>query len=122
MNWAISWQLGAHKMLDKFRDLLVQNDDLALDVAKNTVLIHDRDVIAQDLVHMIRESGFLPPLVGNRNRGIVERTKVEITLAVDNDSRIIPGTAKIEEPEQGLFYLTADTIDFGPIYTNLGVI
>ncbi|MCP3942494.1 MAG: DUF2590 family protein [Desulfobacteraceae bacterium] len=101
--------------MDKYRDLLVIDDDLSPDVAGNPSLISDRDVIAQDLVHMIREKGFLPPLVGNRNRDLVERTKVAITLAVDNDHRIVPGSALIEEPEQGRFYLTADTMDFDSI-------
>jgi hypothetical protein len=101
--------------MKEYRDLLITDDDLALDEAGNSILIFDRDVIAQDLVHMIRESGLLPPLVGNRNRGLVERTKVEITLAVDNDYRIVPGSAYIEEPEPGRFYLTADTIQFGPV-------
>ncbi len=99
----------------EYVDLLVTDDDLTPDVAGNPVLISDRDVIAQDLVHMIRESGFLPPLVGNRNKDLVERTKVEMTLAVDNDYRIIPGSAYIEEPEPGRFYLVADTIQFGPV-------
>lgn len=102
-------------------DLLITDNDLTPDVGGNPVLILDRDVIAQDLVHMIRESEYLPPLVGNRNRSLIERTKVEITLAVDNDLRIVPGSVYIEEPESGQFYLIADTIEFGPLYINLGV-
>lgn len=101
--------------MTEYIDLLVTDDDLTPDVAGNPVLISNRDVIAQDLVHMIRESGFLPPLVGNRNRGLVERTKVEITLAVDNDYRIVPGSAYIEEAEPGRFFLVADTIDFDSV-------
>lgn len=105
----------------KYIDLLVTDDDLTPDAGGNPELISDRNVIAQDIVHMIREKGFLPPLVGNRNRDIVERTKVEITLAVDNDYRIVPGSALIEEPEPGRFYLVADTIDFDSIGFFLGV-
>jgi len=101
--------------MDEFRDLLVTDDDLTLDAGANPLLVTDRDVIAQDLVHMIREKGYLPPLVGNRNRDLIDRTKVDITLAVDNDKRIVPGSAVIEEPEPGRFYLTADTIKFGPV-------
>ena len=103
----------------KYLDLQITDDDLTLDAGQNPVMVNDRDVIAQDLVHMIRESGYLPPLVGNRNRDIIERTKVEITLAVDNDKRIVPGSAYIEEPQDGKFYLIADTIEFGPVYLNL---
>ncbi len=107
--------------MHQFLDLLITDDDLTPDDAKNPVVISNRNVIAQDLVHMIRESGFLPPLVGNRNGDITERTKVEITIAVDNDYRIVPGSAYIEEPEPGTFYLVADTIDFGPVQIFLGV-
>jgi hypothetical protein len=104
-----------------FLDLLITDDDLTLDVGGNPLTITDRDVIAQDLVHMIREEGFLPPLVGNRNRGLVDRTKMLITLAVDNDSRIVPGSAAIEEVRAGVFYLSAETMDFGPIGFGLEV-
>ncbi|MGB3222521.1 MAG: DUF2590 family protein [Desulforhopalus sp.] len=108
-------------MMGKYFDLLITDDDLTPDDAQNPVVISDREVIAQDLIHMIRESGFLPPLVGNRNSDLSERTKVEITIAVDNDYRIVPGSAYIEEPEPGTFYLVADTTDFGPVQISLGV-
>lgn len=104
-----------------YLDLLITGNDLTLDVGRNPMTLTDRDVIAQDLVHMIREEGFLPPLVGNRNQSLVERTKVLITLAVDNDARIVPGSATIDEAGPGLFYLRADTMDFGPISMTLEV-
>lgn len=107
--------------MNRYRDLLITDNDLTLDAAKNPIIITDRDVIAQDLVHMIRERGYLPPLVGNRNKGLIERTKVEIIIAVDDDYRIVPGSTFIEEPEQGTFYLVAETIDFGKIDFFLGV-
>jgi hypothetical protein len=104
----------------KYLDLSVANDDLSLDVGGNVETCKDRDVIAQDLVHMIREKGYLPPLVGNRNRDIIDQTIVKITLAVDNDYRIVPGSATIEETGTGTFYLMADTIDFDSVYIELG--
>ena len=104
----------------KYLDLTVIEDDLTLDVGGNVEACTDRDVIAQDLVHMIREKGFLPPLVANRNRDIIDQAIVNITLAVDNDYRIVPGSANIEESEAGTFYLIADTIDFDSIYLELG--
>ena len=104
----------------KYLDLSVTDDDLTLDVGRNVETCTDRDVIAQDIVHMIREKGFLPPLVANRNRGIIDQTMVKITLAVDNDHRIVPGSATIEESDTGTFYLIADTIDFDSIYLELG--
>ena len=102
-----------------YLDLLITDNDLVLDTGGNPVTITDRDVIAQDLVHMIREEGFLPPLVGNRNRGLVEKTKMLVPLAVDNDARIVPGSARIDEVRGGVFYLSAETMDFGPIGLEL---
>jgi len=104
----------------KYLDLKVTDDDLTLDVGGNAETCTDRDVIAQDIIHMIREKGFLPPLVANRNRDIIDQAIVKITLAVDNDHRIVPGSARIEESDTGTFYLFADTIDFDEIYVELG--
>ncbi|MGL1932178.1 MAG: DUF2590 family protein [Desulfotalea sp.] len=106
-------------MEGKFFDLLATDDDLTLDTGREPQLCTDRDVIAQNIIHMIREEGYLPPLVANRNVDLREKTKVEITLAVDNMITIVPGSALIEEPEPGTFYLIADTIDFGPLYLEL---
>lgn len=99
----------------KYTDLNIQNDDFVLDVGGNPLLLTDRDVIAQDLVHMIRELGFLPPLVGNRNKDLIEKTMVEISIAIDNDERIVPGSTKVEHVELGRFYINAETEDFGII-------
>lgn len=105
----------------KFIDLLATDDDLTLDAGREPRLCTDRDVIAQNIIHMIREEGYLPPLVANRNNDLKEKTKVEITLAVDNMATIVPGSAQIEEPHLGEFYILADTIDFGPIYLELSI-
>lgn len=108
-------------MTAKYIDLLVTDDDLTLDAGQEPQLCSDRDVIAQNIIHMIREEGYLPPLVANRNRQLTEKSKVEITLAVDNMATIVPGSAQIEEPNLGEFYLFADTIDFGPISLELSL-
>ncbi|WP_419174400.1 DUF2590 family protein [Desulfosediminicola sp.] len=107
--------------MSKYLDLLITDNDLTPDVAGNPLLTTDRDVIAQDIIHMIKELGYLPPLVANRNQGLIERTKVEITMAVDNDYRIVPGSTFIEEPDPGTFYLVAQTLEFGSIEIYLGV-
>jgi hypothetical protein len=108
--------------MSTYFDLLITGDDLTLDGAQIPVIISDREVIAQDLVHMIREAGYLPPLIGNRNKDLSERTKIEITIAVDNDYRIVPGSAYIEEPAPGTFWLVADTIDFGTVRIYMGTL
>ena len=40
-------------------------------------------------------------------------------MAVDDDVRIVPGSCEITEVELGVFYLVADTVEFGPIEYKL---
>lgn len=49
-------------------DLLIQENDLVLDPARAPRLVDDRASIAQDIAHMIRESGLLVTLVAERDR------------------------------------------------------
>ncbi len=102
-------------------DLLIENDDVALDVGRQPELCTDRNCIAQDLVHMIRESGLLVDMIGERNKARRQTKMVEITLLVDEDARIVPGSAYIEESSIGEFWLTANTLDFGAISFALGI-
>ena len=50
----------------KYRDLLITDDDITLDAGGYPVLVTERACIAQDIQHMIRESGLLVDLVGER--------------------------------------------------------
>lgn len=100
-------------------DLLISNDDLTLDPAREPVLTGNRDSIAQDLVHAIRESGLLVQLIGERD-AVRRRTKmIEVSLIVDNDVRIIPGTTEFDEGRAGEFLLTAQTVKFGDINVRI---
>lgn len=100
-----------------YTDLLVTDDDLTLDAGGNPVLVTDRDCIAQDIVHMIRETGLLVELVADRDRRHKEDNKVRLIIEVENDSRIVPGSVNIHEPDDrgGVLYLLAETAEFGPI-------
>ena len=102
-----------------YTDLLISGNDFTLDAGGNPVMVHDRDCIAQDLVHMIRESGLLAHLVGNRDERLKASILIELEIAVENDKRIKPGSVLIEEPELGEFYLVADTLEFGKIKFHL---
>ena len=102
-----------------YRDLLIVDDDLSLDGGGYPVLVTDRPCIAQDILHMIRESGLLVELVGERDVRRRKTNLVKLTLMVDQDSRIKPGTTAIEEVwisrEHVEFWLTAETLAFGRI-------
>lgn len=107
---------------EKYFDLLIIDDDLALDAGGQPERCWDRDSIAQDIAHMIRETGLLVELVANRDTKIEQRNLVKITLHVDEDERIIPGTAEIIKAEMGKYYLLADTVDYGPLNFELEAI
>lgn len=90
----------------KYIDLLISNDDLTPDAGGIPEKIADRASIAQDLVHMIRESGLLTEMLANRDAGARRLNMIKVTLAVDDDERIVPGTAEITETSLGTYLLT----------------
>ena len=99
-------------------DLLIENNDLALDVAGEPQLISDRASIAQDIKHCIRESGLLVEMVGERNQEKRQGLIQQLTLLVEDDERLIPGTIEFHESIDGHYLLIADTYDYGPVEVN----
>ena len=97
----------------KYIDLLISNDDLTPDAGGIPEKIADRASIAQDLVHMIRESGLLTEMLANRDAGARRLNMIKVTLAVDDDERIVPETSL------GTYLLTAETVDYGPLSMTL---
>ena len=96
-------------------DLLFTDDDLTLDVAGEPVLIFDRDCITQDIKHLIRDSGLMLQIIGQRDVVTVEVLLQELTLLIEEDQRLVPGTIEIETTTLGVFFITAQTYKFGPI-------
>ncbi len=94
-------------------DLLVTGDDLTLDAGKNPVFVTDRDCIAQDIKHAIRESGLLVRMIGERDKGAVAWLMNEIEILVEDDLRIQPGTASVTFAETERIVITAETLAFG---------
>jgi hypothetical protein len=108
----------------KYLDILMDNDDLALDADAQAVIISDRDVILQDMVHAIRESGILVRLVAERSAKRRELLRIELQLLAETDTRLIPGTVIVTE-ETGetrntmRLLVEATTYDFGKISTGI---
>jgi hypothetical protein len=103
----------------EYIDLLIEQDDLTLDAGGNPKLVDGRASIAQDIKHMIRESGLLVDIIANRD-ALTRRTNIiRITMAVDDDERIVPGTAEVEESAPGEYWLTATTVKYGNIALQL---
>lgn len=99
-------------MSDYF-DLLIVSDGIALDEFGLPLSVDGRASIAQDIKHMIRESGLLVEIVAERNRERIKRNMVRIEQRVENDLRIRPGTARVTRVDNDTFMLTAKTMQWG---------
>ena len=105
--------------MSEYIDLLIVDNDLALDPSHQPVLIDDRACIAQDIAHMIRDSGLLVVLVAERDR-LKQRDCIQrLELLVEDDVRLVPGTARITQQEPGTYLVTAKTLKFGSIEVSL---
>ncbi|MNN78776.1 hypothetical protein D3C81_1953610 [compost metagenome] len=100
-------------------DLLITNNDLTLDPSNQPRLIEDRASIAQDIAHMIRDSGLLVTLVAERDRLKQRDCIQQLELLVEDDQRLLPGTAQIIQLEPGQYLVTATTLEFGEIEVGL---
>ena len=107
----------------KYQDLWIQNGDVVLDAGLNPSTISDRAVIAQDIVHAIIESGLAHLLIADRTQSNISDVKTRITILVEDDIRIMPGTVKIDLVTSSTggaqWWVYADTIEFGPIETQI---
>jgi len=105
-------------MADYF-DLLIIGDSIALDDFGLPLSVDGRVSIAQDLKHMIRETGLLVEMIGERNGQKIKRNMMQIEQKVENDLRITPGTAQMTRIDNNTFSLTAKTIKYGDIEVTL---
>jgi len=104
-----------------YTDLKIKDDDIALDSDGRVEYVHDRDCIIQDLIHAIRESGYLVAMVAERSPEKRKLLLQKITLLVEDDERIVPGTVTITDnaPSPGMndwsWDLLAETYEFGNV-------
>lgn len=105
--------------MSEYIDLLIMDNDLVLDPSRQPLLIEDRASIAQDIAHMIRDSGLLVTLVAERDRLKQRDCIQQMELLVEADERLVPGTAQIVQLEPGRYLVTATTLEFGDIEVTL---
>lgn len=105
--------------MSEYVDLLIVDNDLALDPSNQPRLIDDRACIAQDIAHMIRDGGLLVTLVAERDRLRQRDCIQQMELLVEADERLVPGTARITQLEPGQYLVTAKTLKFGLIEVSL---
>ncbi|HFQ4921019.1 TPA: DUF2590 family protein [Vibrio vulnificus] len=103
----------------KYQDILIENGDVVLDAGRNPILIQDRVVIAQDIKHAIIESNLAVELIAERSPSKKADIRTKLELLVEEDTRLVPGTVRLEEPKQGTIYIFARTIDFGDLNVEI---
>lgn len=102
-------------------DLLITGNDLTLDSGGEPLLLDDRDSIAQDIKHLIRESGLMVLNIGQRDKIRLQGNLSTLELLIEDDVRLQPGTIRVTPIDAELYYVTADTIAFGPIEFYIGL-
>lgn len=105
--------------MSEYIDLLIIDNDLVLDPSRQPRLIDDRASIAQDIAHMIRESGLLVTLVAERSKLRQQDCIQQLELLVESDERLVPGTALITQVQPGQYLVTARTLKFGDLGVTL---
>jgi hypothetical protein len=99
--------------MSEYVDLLIAGNDLMLDPSHQPLLVDDRASIAQDIAHMIRDSGLLVTLVAERDPLRQRDCRQQMELLVEADERLVPGTARILPEVPGRYLVTATTVKFG---------
>ena len=99
----------------QYVDLLIINSDISFDAHAMPQMLDGRASIAQDLKHMMLESGLLVGLIGERDQEARQSKLVQLVQLVEDDRRIIPGTAKFTEKDVEQYWFTAQTFDFNSI-------
>ena len=100
-------------------DILISGDSIALDNVGLPLTVEGRASIAQDIKHMVRETGLLVEMIGERNAQRIKRNMVRIEQAVENDARIRPGTARMTRLNNDTFFITARTMKYGDLEVYL---
>lgn len=101
--------------MSEYVDLLIAANDLVLDPSNQPLLIDDRASIAQDIAHMIRDSGLLVTLVAERDPLRQRDCLQQLELRVEADERLVPGTVQILRQAPGTYWVTATTVKFGDV-------
>ncbi len=100
-------------------DLLITDGDFTLDSGNELRRCDNRDSITQDIIHSILESGITTRLIGERSPTMRGDVLTQLSLLVESDERLVPGTIVITEETLSRLYITAETYDFGPVSTEV---
>ncbi|HDL8460451.1 TPA: DUF2590 family protein [Yersinia enterocolitica] len=102
----------------RYIDLLITDGDFTLSSGNEPLLCDNRISIAQDCVHRIIESGLVKLLIAERSPVLRADILLQMELLTETDNRLVPGTIVITDDNQGNYFITADTYEFGPLSTG----
>lgn len=105
--------------MSEYLDLLITENDLVLDPGRQPEPVTDRACIAQDIGHMIRDSGLMVALVAERSPLIQRDYRQQLELLVETDVRLVPGTARVKSQGNGKYLVSAKTLEFGDVEVTL---
>lgn len=108
-------------MADLYIDLRITNNDLTLDSGGEPELLSNRESIAQDIKHLIRESGLMVNIIGQRDPVKVKSNLQQLEIFIEDDERLVPGTIVITPLSANLYTIAANTVDFGLIQLSIGL-
>lgn len=108
-------------MSQKYSDLFIAKGALALDAMPQPQLIHNRSSIAQDVKHMLMESGLVTKLLAQRSAALRFDVYTEMELLIETDTRLVPGTININAQNEASILITANTYEFGNITAEVSL-
>ena len=103
----------------QYIDLLVEDFGLVLDAGAQPVTTDNRHSIGQDIKHAVLESGLARALIGERSPVLRADVRTQIRILVEQDQRLVPGTAELREEAADRYLLTARTYEFGDLEVAL---
>lgn len=98
-----------------YLDIFITDRDLTLDAGKMPTRCANRLSIAQDIKHMLLESGLPTALIGERSPIMRDDIMLQMVLLIEDDERIEAGTVHIQEVDLETLIIYADTVDFGKL-------
>lgn len=101
--------------LSKYSDLLIVDGALSLDIGAQPNLTNTRASIAQDVKHMLMESGLVTKLLAQRSATLRSDVYTEMELLVETDTRLVPGSIALDIRTPELIAITATTYEFGQL-------
>ncbi|YCO01556.1 DUF2590 family protein [Vibrio sp. VNB-15] len=103
-------------MSKQYIDLLVTEGGIDFDAGQQPIYTSDRNSIAQDIKHAIIESGLLREMQAERNRALRADVLTRIEMLVEQDKRIVPGSAEVTEESDEKIWIFAETEAYGPMH------